>query len=217
MLPGAPVDKDAFFQATAKEIRQRLVERRPLELQRNRQLKLVSRPGESPDDFAARCDAAAQDRADAETAKIRDRLEAKRDRLDRALGQAQRRVEELQTRVRDLEKRLKSSAANGGRPRPAGLAAAAREVAGIPFVGLAAPFASMDELKAYAKDVHGSLGSGIITLVMDDEAPQVWVTVSDDLVARGLMLDGRFGADDAAAYRARARSQGLQPGFAALP
>ncbi|HSU21969.1 MAG TPA: alpha/beta hydrolase domain-containing protein [Variovorax sp.] len=38
-----------------------------------------------------------------------------------------------------------------------------------------------------------------------------------DLVARGLMLDGRFGADDAAAYRARARSQGLQPGFAALP
>jgi hypothetical protein len=38
-----------------------------------------------------------------------------------------------------------------------------------------------------------------------------------DLVARGLMLDGRFGADDAASYRARARSQSLQPGFAALP
>jgi hypothetical protein len=103
VLPGAPVDKDAFFQATAKEIRQRLVERRPLELQRNRQLKLVSRPGESPDDFAARCDAAAQDRADAETAKIRDRLEAKRDRLDRALGQAQRRVEELQTDTRSRQ------------------------------------------------------------------------------------------------------------------
>ena len=103
VLPGAAVDKDAFFQATAKEIRQRLVERRPLELQRNRQLKLVSRPGESPDDFAARCDAAAQDRADAETAKIRDRLEAKRDRLDRALGQAQRRVEELQTDTRSRQ------------------------------------------------------------------------------------------------------------------
>ena len=96
------------------------------------------------------------------------------------------RVEELQARVRDLEKQLKSSAANGGRPRPAQLAAAARDVAGVPFVGLAAPFASMEELKGYAKDVHGSLGSGIITLVMDDENPQVWVTASDDLVSRGL-------------------------------
>ena len=72
----------------------------PLELQRNRALKLVSRPGESADDFAARCDAAAQERADAEAAKIRDRLEAKRDRLDKALAQAQRRVEELDTDTR---------------------------------------------------------------------------------------------------------------------
>ena len=73
---------------------------RPLELQRNRALKLVSRPGESPEDFAKRCDAAAQERADAEAAKIRDRLEAKRDRLDKALAQAQRRVEELDTDTR---------------------------------------------------------------------------------------------------------------------
>jgi uncharacterized protein DUF87 len=103
VLPGAPVAKDAFFKTTAKEIRDRLVERRSLELQRNRELKLVSRPGESPEDFAKRCDAAAQERADAETAKIRDRLEAKRDRLDRALEQAQRRVEELETDTRSRQ------------------------------------------------------------------------------------------------------------------
>ena len=103
VLPSAPVGKAAFFETTAKEIRQRLVERRPLELQRNRQLKLVSRPGESPDNFASRCDAAAQERADAETAKIRDRLETKRDRLDRALAQAQRRVEELETDTRSRQ------------------------------------------------------------------------------------------------------------------
>jgi hypothetical protein len=103
VLPGAPVSKDTFFKTTAKEIRERLVERRPLELQRNRQLKLVSRPGEAPEDFAKRCDAAAQERADAETAKIRDRLEAKRDRLDRALDQAQRRVEELRTDTRSRQ------------------------------------------------------------------------------------------------------------------
>ena len=100
VLPGAPVDKDAFFTTAAKDIRQRLVERRALELQRNRALKLVSRPGESSDDFAKRCDSAAQEHADAETAKLRDRLGAKQDRLERALEQAQRRVEELDTDTR---------------------------------------------------------------------------------------------------------------------
>jgi hypothetical protein len=100
VLPGVPVEKDAFFSTTAKQIRERLVDRRPLELQRNRALKVVSRPGESQDDFAERCDAAAQAQADAEAAKIRDRLEAKRDRLDKALAQAERRVEELDTDTR---------------------------------------------------------------------------------------------------------------------
>ena len=100
VLPQAPVAEPRFFAQTAKDIQRHLVERRPLELQRNRALKLVSRPGESPDDFAQRCDAAAQERADAEAAKIRDRLEAKRDRLDKALAQAQRRVEELDTDTR---------------------------------------------------------------------------------------------------------------------
>ena len=96
VLPQAPLGEQRFFSSTAKEIQKHLVDRRPLELERNRALKLVSRPGESPEEFAGRCDAAAQERADAETAKIRERLEAKRDRLDKALEQAQRRVEELE-------------------------------------------------------------------------------------------------------------------------
>ncbi len=100
VLPQAPVGEAKFFTQTAKDIQRNLVDRRALELQRNRALKLVSRPGESTEDFAARCDAAAQERADAEAAKIRDRLEAKRDRLDKALAQAQRRVEELDTDTR---------------------------------------------------------------------------------------------------------------------
>jgi hypothetical protein len=100
VLPQAPVAEARFFTATAKDIQRHLVDRRPLELQRNRALELVSRPGESAQDFAKRCDAVAQERADAESAKIRDRLEAKRDRLDKALAQAQRRVEELDTDTR---------------------------------------------------------------------------------------------------------------------
>ena len=49
------------------------------------------------EDFARRCDEAAQAAADAEAAKIRDRLEAKQDRLEAALAEAQRRVEQLDT------------------------------------------------------------------------------------------------------------------------
>ena len=54
-------------------------------------------PGETREQFEARADEAAQAAADAETAKIRDRLEAKRDRLDRALETARRKVEEAET------------------------------------------------------------------------------------------------------------------------
>ena len=100
VLPGAPVGESRFFASAAREIERHLVDRRPLELRRNRALGLVSRPDEPPEAFAARCDAGARERADAEAAKIRERLEARRDRLQAALEQAQRRVEELDTDTR---------------------------------------------------------------------------------------------------------------------
>jgi alanyl-tRNA synthetase len=137
------------------------------------------------------------------------------------------RVEELQVRVRDLERKLKAGAAAGGRPRPSELAAAAREVGGVRFASLAAPFASMEELKAYAKDVHSALGSGIIVLVMDDDSPQLWVTVSDDVVARGISaaelvqaampsLDGRGGGRPTMAQGKGTRQSGIPAALAAI-
>ena len=44
----------------------------------------------------------------------------------------------------------------------------------------------MDALKAASKELRAALGSGVIALVLDADAPQVWVTVSDDLVERGI-------------------------------
>jgi len=64
---------------------------------RNAELGLYSRPGETEEQFAPRADEAAKAKADEETAKIRDRLEAKRDRLERALETSRRRVEEAAT------------------------------------------------------------------------------------------------------------------------
>jgi hypothetical protein len=99
----APLDKATFFSAAQRDIERRLVATRSLELYRNRQLKLTSRPGESQDQFAARCDQAAQAEADRDAAKLKDRLEAKRDRLESALELAKRRVEELEQGQRSYQ------------------------------------------------------------------------------------------------------------------
>jgi len=76
------------------------------------------------------------------------------------------RIEELQGRIKELERRLRAGVA-GGLPRPAEAARAATTVGDVPVVAFAAPFAGMDELKAYARDVRDALGSGIIALVLD--------------------------------------------------
>jgi hypothetical protein len=97
VLSSAPLDKEAFFRNAARSIQRRVTDRQTLELFRCPGLDLYSRPGETREQFAARADEAGQTAADAETAKIRDRLEAKRDRLDRALETARRKVEEAET------------------------------------------------------------------------------------------------------------------------
>ncbi len=95
VMPTTPIGKTSFFKDAEKQIRSRIVDKRPLEIFRNRTLKLTSRPGETEEDFRERCDKAAQAKADEETAKITARLKAKQDRLQSALELAQRRVEEL--------------------------------------------------------------------------------------------------------------------------
>jgi Helicase HerA, central domain len=103
VLTQAPLDKSTFFSGAAKDIRQRLVRSRALELFRCWPLKLTSRPGESEEQFAARCDEAGQAKADEEATKLKDRLEAKRERLQSALELAKRRAEELEEGQRSYQ------------------------------------------------------------------------------------------------------------------
>jgi hypothetical protein len=103
VLTEAPLDKDTFFSGAAKDIRQRLVRSRPLELYRCKPLKLTSRLGETVEQFAARCDEAAQAKADEDATKLKERLEAKRERLQSALELAKRRVEELEEGQRSYQ------------------------------------------------------------------------------------------------------------------
>jgi alanyl-tRNA synthetase len=120
---------------------------------------------------------------------VRERL-ATLDRVAEGLGaqsidRAEDRVAALQDELREAKRRLREG--GGGVPKPAELVARAEEVApGVRLVAATIPYESMDALKAASKEVRAELGSGVIAMFLDAEPPQVWVTVSDDLVARGL-------------------------------
>ncbi|HMJ80330.1 MAG TPA: DHHA1 domain-containing protein, partial [Candidatus Dormibacteraeota bacterium] len=94
------------------------------------------------------------------------------------------RAAELQVRARELERLLRAGG-TGGLPRPGELAAGAETVAGASFVGRALELPEMEALKAYARDLRGALPSGAIALILDADEPQLFVTLSDDLVRRG--------------------------------
>ncbi len=133
------------------------------------------------------------------------------------------RIRALQDELRETKRRLRAGgAAGGGLPKSADLASRAEEVApGVRLVAFAGPYESIDALKGAAKDLHGVLGSGVIALGLEADEPQLFVTVSDDLVARGISagdlvreavaaIDGRGGGRPEMAQGKGSRQDGLQ-------
>ena len=104
VLPAAPIGEAKFFAQAGKDVQARLVANRALEIFRNKQLKLTSRPGETEEAFLARCDEAGQAKADAEAVEA-DASASRRSRTgsQNALELAQRRVEELDTQTKSRQ------------------------------------------------------------------------------------------------------------------
>jgi alanyl-tRNA synthetase len=137
------------------------------------------------------------------------------------------RIAALEAELREAKRRVRAGA-SAGVPRPAELAAAAREVApGIRLVAHAGPWASIDALKAAAKETRALLPSGVIALGLDADEPQLFVGVSDDLVARGVAagelvraamahLDGKGGGRPEMAQGRGARRDGLPAALGAI-
>jgi alanyl-tRNA synthetase len=136
------------------------------------------------------------------------------------------RAAELQARVRDLEKRLRSGSASGV-PRPKELAAKAEPVGDAAVLAWAGPFESAEVMKAQARDVRGILESGVIALGLEADEPQLFVTVSPDLVARGVTagaivqaaapaIDGRGGGRPEMAQANGSRRDGLADAMEAV-
>jgi alanyl-tRNA synthetase len=136
------------------------------------------------------------------------------------------RIAALQSELREVRRRLRSG--GSGLPKPGELAALAEDVApGIRLVAYAGPYESIDALKGAAKDVRSVLGSGVVALGLDADEPQVFVTVSDDLVGRGIAagdlvrsavtaIDGKGGGRPEMAQGKGTRRDGLADALATV-
>ena len=133
----------------------------------------------------------------------------------------------LQGELRETKRRLREGGA-AAKPKAGDLVAKAEEVGpDVRFVGAALDLESMDALKGFAKDLRGALPSGVIALGLDADEPQLFVTVSDDLVARGISagslvsgavgaMDGRGGGRPEMAQGKGTRREGLGDAIAAV-
>jgi hypothetical protein len=96
-LPSVGVKDKTFWSRIERDLIDFLVRSRTVEIPANRDLKLFGRPGETIDDFGARCLAAANDLADKETAALRSKYEARVTRLQTQIQAAEDRAEVLNT------------------------------------------------------------------------------------------------------------------------
>ena len=139
------------------------------------------------------------------------------------------RIRSLQDDLREARRRLRAGGGGAGSlPKPGELASRAELLDGdVRLVAFAGPYESIDALKGAAKDLRGVLGSGVIALGLDADEPQIFVTVSDDLVARGIAagdlvrdampaIDGRGGGRPEMAQGKGIRRDGLTAALGAV-
>ena len=136
------------------------------------------------------------------------------------------RVIAMQEALREVRRRLK--AGGSSLPKPADLAARAEEVApGVKLVAHSVAFDSPEQWKGFVKEIHAALGSGVIAVVSDSDAPQIFVTVSSDLLERGISagelvkvamksMEGRGGGRPEMAQGMGTRREGVGPALAAI-
>ena len=104
LLPEANLDRAAYFKEARSSLRDHLSRNLSLTVLRNPALRLFSRIGESRVDFEARCRAAAEDSADEEVAKLKDRYDSSINRVKSQLNDVDRRVRELDAESNQRQK-----------------------------------------------------------------------------------------------------------------
>jgi alanyl-tRNA synthetase len=157
-----------------------------------------------------------------------DRLERVAERVGAiSVDAVEDRVAALQDELKSTKQRLKAGGGSG-LPKASELAAAAEDLGdGRQAIIRSLTDASLDDLKRLAREARGHLGSGVIALAIDADEPQLFITVSDDLVARGVsagdlvraampLLGGKGGGRPEMAQGKGSRRDGLADALAAI-
>ncbi|HEX7431314.1 MAG TPA: alanine--tRNA ligase [Candidatus Limnocylindrales bacterium] len=167
---------------------------------------------------------------DGADALLRERV-ALLDRVAEALGANS--VETVADRALALQDELKETrrrlrAGGSGTPKAADLAATAVEPApGIKLVAYSNAFESPEQWKSFVREIRAALGSGVIALAFDAEKPQIFITVSQELVERGISagelvkvamksMEGRGGGRPEMAQGMGSRRDGIASALAAI-
>jgi hypothetical protein len=103
-LTRAPIGESKTWKQIERGLVDHLVRTGSIELLVNKQLKLYSTPGESADDFRARCAAAARAAADGEKAELTEKHDAKAAKLDAQLEAARDRANVVSEQAADRKR-----------------------------------------------------------------------------------------------------------------
>ncbi len=154
------------------------------------------------------------------------------DRLGRIAGSVgAKSIDHVEERIVALQGRVRAQVVTSVRLRAHvgadTVAERVEDIDGTRLVAYAGGYGSMEDLKAAAKEVRRLIGSGVIALANDDDEPQLFVTVSDDLVARGIAagdlvraampsIEGKGGGRAEMAQGRGTRQEGLSQALAAI-
>ncbi len=109
-LPEAPIDSKRWFASAAANIKEHLYRSRQIEVLRNRSLKMYGRVGEDRETFTQRCERVADDAADQDVVRLKERFEA---RIERARDQIELALEKVEDTRLDVESRRQEEMMSG--------------------------------------------------------------------------------------------------------
>jgi len=159
VLPTAKIGAKTYWSTLSKDLTDHLVANESLEVLSNPDLKLFARVGESPEEFAARCQQVAAAEADKKAAPLRTKYEGKLRTLQTRLAGASTRAQQASAAVSGS---VMDSAASvlggflGGRRSVSSISAAARRAQSAKSRADAAQ-AKVDEVQMQINDLEAEL------------------------------------------------------------
>ena len=181
VVPEAKIATKTYWSGLQRDLVDYLVRNKPLELLANAELKLFSRPGESPEEFSARCAIAAEAEADKKTAALRGKYETKLAGLQSRLSSAASRAAQAQAaRNTDMMSGVGSVLGGllSGRRSTSSISAAARKATTAANRASEAA-AKVDDLQAEVAEVEMAFAAEVDAIAAEAQARAEAITTKE--------------------------------------